>query len=111
MVGEVRPIADANNAFWTSTGSASGTTVPLGWDANAFPASDPNCNGKWQSAVAPLGCRYGSAAKGFSSYHPGGANMLFADGSVHFLKKSINLTTYNSLGSRNGGEVLSSDGY
>ncbi|HZW31341.1 MAG TPA: DUF1559 domain-containing protein [Isosphaeraceae bacterium] len=111
LVGEVRPIADANNAFWTSTGSASGTTVPLGWDANSYPASASNCNGLWQSAAAPLGCRYGSAAKGFSSYHPGGANMLFADGSVHFLKKSINLTTYAGLGSRNGGEVLSSDSY
>jgi prepilin-type N-terminal cleavage/methylation domain-containing protein/prepilin-type processing-associated H-X9-DG protein len=111
LVGEVRPVADANNAFWTSTGSASGTTVPLGWDANSWPAADPICNGAWQSATAPLGCRYASSAKGFSSYHPGGANMLFADGSVHFLKKSINLVTYNALGSRNGGEVISSDAY
>jgi prepilin-type N-terminal cleavage/methylation domain-containing protein/prepilin-type processing-associated H-X9-DG protein len=111
LVGEVRPIADANNAFWTSTGSASGTTVPLGWDANTIPASDPRCNGNWQGATAPLGCRYGSDAKGFSSYHPGGANMLFADGSVHFLKKSISLITYNALGSRKGGEVISADGY
>jgi prepilin-type N-terminal cleavage/methylation domain-containing protein/prepilin-type processing-associated H-X9-DG protein len=111
LVGEVRPIADANNAFWTSTGSASGTTVPLGWDANTWPAADPICNGNWQGATAPLGCRYASSAKGFSSYHPGGANMLFADGSVHFLKKSINLVTYNALGSRNGGEVISSDAY
>ena len=111
LVGEVRPLADANNAFWTSTGSASGTTVPLGWDANAWPAADPICNGNWQGATAPLGCRYASSAKGFSSYHPGGANMLFADGSVHFLKKSINLVTYNALGSRNGGEVISSDSY
>ena len=71
----------------------------------------PACNGAWQSAKAPLGCRYGSAAKGFVSRHPGGANMLFADGSVHFLKKSINLVTYCALGSRNGGEVISSDAY
>jgi prepilin-type N-terminal cleavage/methylation domain-containing protein/prepilin-type processing-associated H-X9-DG protein len=111
LVGEVRPIGDANNAFWTSTGSASGTTVPLGWDANTYPASGPNCNGNWQGASAPLGCRYSCAAKGFSSYHPGGADILFADGSVHFLKKSINLITYNALGSRNGGEVISSDAY
>jgi prepilin-type processing-associated H-X9-DG protein len=111
LVGEVRPLADANNAYWTSTGSASGTTVPLGWDANSWPATDPICNGKWQNATAPLGCRYASSAKGFSSYHPGGANMLFGDGSVHFLKKSINLVTYNALGSRNGGEVISSDAY
>jgi prepilin-type processing-associated H-X9-DG protein len=111
LVGEVLPVADANNAFWTSTGSASGTTIPLGWDTNSFPASDPSCNGAWQAASAPLGCRYSAAAKGFVSRHPGGANILFGDGSVHFLKKSINLVTYCALGSRNGGEVVSSDQY
>jgi len=111
LVGEVLPLADANNAFWTSTGSASGTTIPLGWDTNSFPARDPSCNGAWQAASAPLGCRYSAAAKGFVSRHPGGANMLFADGSVHFLKKSISLPTYCALGSRNGGEVISADSY
>jgi prepilin-type processing-associated H-X9-DG protein len=111
LVGEVLPVADANNAFWTSTGSASGTTVPLGWDSNSFPATDPACNGKWQASTAPLGCRYAASAKGFASRHPGGANMLFADGSVHFLKKSISMPTYCALGSRNGGEVVSADAF
>ena len=109
LVGETVPIQDANNAFWTSTGSASGTTIPLGWRTNTWPATDPACNGAWQAATAPLGCRYSSAAKGFKSLHPGGCNMLFADGSVHFLKSSINAVTYAALGSRNGGEVVSSD--
>jgi len=111
LVGEVLPLADANNAFWTSTGSASGTTVPISWDTNSFPASNPMCNGAWQGATAPLGCRYSAAAKGFASRHPGGANFLFADGSVKFLKKSISMPTYCALGSRNGGEVISSDAY
>jgi prepilin-type N-terminal cleavage/methylation domain-containing protein/prepilin-type processing-associated H-X9-DG protein len=111
LVGEVRPVADANNAFWTSTGSASGTTVPISFDTNSFPASDPSCNGKWQAATAPVGCRYAASAKGFASRHPGGANFLFADGSVKFLKKSISMVTYCALGSRNGGEVVSADAY
>jgi len=111
LVGEVRPIADANNAFWTSTGSASGTTVPISFDTNSFPASHPSCNGAWQGASAPVGCRYSAAAKGFASRHPGGANFLFADGSVKFLKKSISMVTYCALGSRNGGEVISADAY
>ena len=111
LVGETVPIQDANNAFWTSTGSASGTTIPLGWNTNTFPATAANCNGPWQSSTAPLGCRYSSAAKGFKSLHPGGCNLLFADGSVHFLKSSINIVTYAALGSRNGGEVVSSDAY
>ena len=58
-----------------------------------------------------MGCRFSAAAKGFVSMHPGGANFLFADGSVKFLKNSINLATYCALGSRNGGEVVSADAY
>ncbi|MGE3820893.1 MAG: DUF1559 domain-containing protein [Isosphaeraceae bacterium] len=111
LVGEVIPINDANNAFWTSTGSASGTTVPINWKTNTFPASDPTCNCRWQGASTPLGCRYSAAAKGFQSKHPGGANFLFGDGSVKFLKQSISMPTYNALGSRNGGEVVSADAF
>ena len=45
------------------------------------------------------------------SRHPGGVNSLMADGSVHFMKNSINLVVWQGLGSRNGGEVLSADSY
>jgi prepilin-type processing-associated H-X9-DG protein len=43
-----------------------------------------------------------------SSRHPGGANVLLADGSVRFLRDSTNLQTVWSLGSRAPGEVISS---
>jgi prepilin-type N-terminal cleavage/methylation domain-containing protein/prepilin-type processing-associated H-X9-DG protein len=61
-----------------------------------------------------------------SSFHPGGANILFSDGSVHFLRSITNdLGTYpngatrytpsslifQALGTRAGGEVASSDSY
>jgi prepilin-type N-terminal cleavage/methylation domain-containing protein len=45
------------------------------------------------------------------SFHPGGANHVFADGSVHFVKKSTAPSVFVALISPNGGEVLSSDGY
>jgi prepilin-type N-terminal cleavage/methylation domain-containing protein/prepilin-type processing-associated H-X9-DG protein len=46
-----------------------------------------------------------------TSNHSGGANYAFADGSVHFLKSSISIQTYWSLGTRADGEVISSDSY
>jgi len=45
------------------------------------------------------------------SDHPGGANVLMADGSVRFVKNSINQTTWFALGTRAGGEIISSDSY
>jgi prepilin-type processing-associated H-X9-DG protein len=46
-----------------------------------------------------------------SSYHPGGADVVMCDGSVRFLKDSVNLNTIWALGSRNQGEVISADSY
>ncbi len=46
-----------------------------------------------------------------TSAHPGGVNVLFADGSVHFLKNSISRTALGALCTRDGGEVLSADAY
>jgi prepilin-type N-terminal cleavage/methylation domain-containing protein/prepilin-type processing-associated H-X9-DG protein len=40
------------------------------------------------------------------SYHTSGVNVLFADGSVHFITNSISMTTWRALGSRGGGEVI-----
>jgi prepilin-type N-terminal cleavage/methylation domain-containing protein/prepilin-type processing-associated H-X9-DG protein len=111
MAGEVIPSRAADSNFWFFNGAYAGTTVPLGWNSNTYPASLPNCNAQWQNSTAPNGCRYSAAAKGFVSFHPGGANMLFSDGSVKFLKNSISMPTYCALGSRAGGEVISADAY
>jgi prepilin-type processing-associated H-X9-DG protein len=45
------------------------------------------------------------------SYHPGGTNVLMGDGSVKFIKDSVNLVTWRGLGTRNGGEVISQSDY
>jgi prepilin-type N-terminal cleavage/methylation domain-containing protein len=42
----------------------------------------------------------------FGSQHPGGANFALGDASVRFINQSIDLNTYRSLASRNGGEVV-----
>ncbi len=48
---------------------------------------------------------------GFRSNHPGGANFVFGDGSVRFIKQTINLVTYRALGTKAAGEVVSADQY
>jgi prepilin-type N-terminal cleavage/methylation domain-containing protein/prepilin-type processing-associated H-X9-DG protein len=46
-----------------------------------------------------------------NSRHPGGVNVTLADGSVRFIKSTVNIQTWRALGTRNGGEIISSDGY
>jgi prepilin-type N-terminal cleavage/methylation domain-containing protein/prepilin-type processing-associated H-X9-DG protein len=45
------------------------------------------------------------------SRHAGGVNIGFCDGSVKFVKNSINPDTYRALSSTKGNEVVSSDSY
>jgi prepilin-type processing-associated H-X9-DG protein len=94
---------------------------------NGFPL--PNCNdGGDEMQDGPLlGPLYPNAAlqgMGFNcgggmynsggqcrSQHPGGVNMGFADGSVHFIKNSITQRVWYSLLVRKDGTVLSGDSY
>ncbi len=46
-----------------------------------------------------------------NSNHPGGVNVLFADGSVKFIKSSISFPTWWALGTEGLGETISSDSY
>jgi prepilin-type N-terminal cleavage/methylation domain-containing protein/prepilin-type processing-associated H-X9-DG protein len=46
-----------------------------------------------------------------NSRHPGGVNMMMGDGSIRFVKNGVALMTWRALGTRNGGEVVSSDAY
>jgi len=65
------------------------------------------------------GCRFnarnfnadGTHYSNVTSQHPGGANVLMGDASVRFVKGTINMSTWMSLGTRAGGEVISADSY
>jgi prepilin-type N-terminal cleavage/methylation domain-containing protein/prepilin-type processing-associated H-X9-DG protein len=65
------------------------------------------------------GCRLDCSGCGFAfgqysnatSNHPGGVNVMMGDGSVRFMKSSIDMRTWWALGTRNGGEVISADSY
>ena len=45
------------------------------------------------------------------SRHPGGINAAMADGSIHFVKNSIDLRTWRALSTTAGSEVVGADPY
>ena len=47
----------------------------------------------------------------FGSRHAGGANFLWADGHVSYIKNTINYLVYQGIATRDFGETLSADSY
>src|SRR5208337_3425530 len=105
--GESLPAQRGDNNVWQFNANSDGTTVPINYPTPQ--TCDPLSTNGFGTPNWASRCSY--ANTGFKSHHPGGGNFLFADGSVHFLKQSIAMTTYCALGSRNGGEVISADAY
>jgi Ca-activated chloride channel homolog len=58
-----------------------------------------------------LGWHQGGAPPQLKSPHSGGAHVVFADGHTRFLKDTTQPTTFLTLLTINGGEVISSDSY
>ena len=101
LVGTL-PLTNYDNiACFGATGNG-GSPANGGSLCDSQPGQKLGCNDQ---------CSEGSEFAGSRSRHPGGVNTLFGDGSVHFLKDSINALTWVQLGSINGGEVISSDQY
>ena len=95
-----------NGSSWTWKGDW--------WLADLFSyshTSTPNRKSCWYADVG--GRPYSGIASIFTSAsrHPGGSNVAFCDGSVKFLKSSVSPPTWQALGTRAGGEVISSDAY
>jgi len=49
--------------------------------------------------------------RGAGGAHPGGINVTMCDGSIKFIKNSVNFNVYTALFTRGKGEVVSSDAY
>ena len=70
----------------------------------------PNRNSCYYSDVGqPAAAIFNAVAA--SSRHPGGVNVAFADGSVHFIKSSVAPTAWYGLATVSGNEVVSTDSY
>jgi prepilin-type N-terminal cleavage/methylation domain-containing protein/prepilin-type processing-associated H-X9-DG protein len=64
----------------------------------------------WPTTIATAGNQAGQNEEPYS-YHAGGVNAVFGDGSVRFVKDSVNLVAFRSILSLAGGETVSADQY
>jgi prepilin-type N-terminal cleavage/methylation domain-containing protein/prepilin-type processing-associated H-X9-DG protein len=73
-----------------------GTTAhPINFRNDSFPNNLPTQgNPRWDESI------------GFRSFHPGGANFLFVDGTVKYISQDIDMVTYRALASRAGAETV-----
>ncbi|MBO0697640.1 MAG: DUF1559 domain-containing protein [Zavarzinella sp.] len=74
----------------------------------------PNWNKKVLSGQQRYNCGWYDSTYGIeyihvaaSSFHSGGVNVGMADGSVRFVRDSIDFTAWRAMGTANGGEVIS----
>jgi prepilin-type processing-associated H-X9-DG protein len=96
-VASTTPLWDFKGEYWTLQDTGRG-----GPYYHVMPPNQPSC-----AVSAAFGVV--DSFIGASSLHPGGANVLLLDGSVRFIKSSIDLATWNSLGTRAGNEAVSAD--
>jgi prepilin-type N-terminal cleavage/methylation domain-containing protein/prepilin-type processing-associated H-X9-DG protein len=54
-------------------------------------------------------CSEGDSYMNPTGNHPGGVNVAYMDGSVHFIKNTVSLPTWWALGTRGRGEIISAD--
>jgi len=73
------------------------------------PPNSTTCNNPADPSWLSFGGPTGTVPP--TSNHPGGVNVGFADGSVRFVKDTVNIQSWWAIGTRNGGETVSSDSY
>ncbi len=109
-------------AFWISKGRGPNNNTPgggnlsvrngrvrgAGWadTSNAIPLHTFRRDGLRVPGPCPINCTNNNEA---FSFHPGGFDTAFADGSVRFLAETISIATYAGLITRSGSEVVQID--
>ena len=92
---------------WAYAGWVSVGIDPVGnWNVT-YPAQGLNI-WNYNNATNPLNNTPGRRASWYNaaSLHPGGVNFVFADGSVHFIKSSMDIRMFVKLLTRAGGDVV-----
>jgi prepilin-type processing-associated H-X9-DG protein/prepilin-type N-terminal cleavage/methylation domain-containing protein len=79
-----------------------------------FSLDGTNSDGSLEGCGMAAGCTFGMNRRNDNepySFHPGGSNLLFADGHVQFVAETIPLRTLAALCTRRGREVLTGSEY
>jgi hypothetical protein len=71
------------------------------WGCRSFPTEGMPCISTSNGTTAMT-----TAFSAARSYHTGGVHCCLADGSIRFVSENIDLTLWQSLGSRGGGEKI-----
>jgi prepilin-type N-terminal cleavage/methylation domain-containing protein/prepilin-type processing-associated H-X9-DG protein len=132
QLNQVAGNTDYYGINWWTSGQPGDTTFSSIFPPNYFTNEAQSLSANSQPNIVPT---QGNFVDTTTSNHPGGANFAFCDGSVKFIKSSINswnprLITgtqgspswiytlggqtygvYQALSTRNGGEVISADQY
>jgi prepilin-type processing-associated H-X9-DG protein len=96
------------NAWVEANQSVGSTATPLNYLAQGVSIRGP---GSTVIATGGSDVSHWPHWYNFRSMHPGGGNFAMCDGSVKFIKSTINMATYQALSTRGMGEVLSSDSF
>jgi prepilin-type processing-associated H-X9-DG protein len=102
MAGETLP----NKSYYQRHGWMSVNGV---WTATTAPINYPTIGLGEPGYPGPPGCEHHKnwqTSNGFRSRHPGGAQFVFADGSVHLISETIGYHTYQRLGDRRDGQPI-----
>jgi prepilin-type processing-associated H-X9-DG protein len=92
LAGETLPAHWTRNCIFCDNYPVSSTHTPLNTMERRPNETNPSAHAEyWKTS-------------GFKSMHPGGANMLMCDGSVHFVNETIDYYAWNMLGSAFNGD-------
>ena len=97
-------------SWWAYGGTFSGFLTPNTSQPD-WMHSSAYCNYPFQQNPPCQGGPDNLTMMAARSAHPGGVNVGMCDGSVKFIKNTVNPITYMALSSSKGGEVISADQY
>ena len=108
MVSEYSTRTQRNRGtFWAYTYTSYNQSSTMPYSATMLP-DYKKCDAARKTGHIPSDATH-ACKRGFGSFHPGGLNIVKADGSVAFIKQTINPNIWWGLGTIQGNEIIPSN--